>query len=336
MRRRTQGSPRSPWNSTASGGAVAGRWRVAAAAHDSLTRARVRTAWLFLAPMLFVLAIVALWPLARTLLLSLTDASLGAAGTARFVGFENYLVKDDGAWYGLLADPLWWLALRNTLTFAFVSVAAEVVLGTLIALILNARFRFRGLMRAAVLVPWAIPTVVSAKMWAWMLHDQFGIVNDLLLRLGLIGAPLAWLADADLALWSVIAVDVWKTTPFVALLVLAALQMLPEDCYEAARVDGIHPAKVFFFVTLPLIRPALIVAVIFRFLDAMRVFDLVYVMTGNADATLTLSVHARQMLVDFQDAGSGSAASVLLFVVIALLSVLCLLAMRGEVLGRRQ
>lgn len=307
---------------------------MAAARQGSLARARVRTAWLFLAPMLLVLAIVALWPLARTFLLSLTDATLGDVASARFVGLENYLVEEDGNLYGLLADPLWWLALRNTLTFALVSVLAEIVLGTVIALILNARFRFRGLMRAAVLVPWAIPTVVSAKLWAWMLHDQFGIVNDLLLRLGLIAAPLAWLADGDLALWSVIAVDVWKTTPFVALLVLAALQMLPEDCYEAARVDGIHPVKVFFCVTLPLIRPALTVAVIFRFLDAMRVFDLVYVMTGNADATLTLSVYARQLLVDFQDMGAGSAASILLFMIVALLTLAYLMAMRGVAAGR--
>src|SRR3546814_8306042 len=125
-------------------------------------------------------------------------------------------------------------------------------------------------MRAAMLVPWAIPTVVSAKIWSWMLNDQFGIINDMLMRIGAVDAPLAWLGRPDLAMASIIAVDVWKTTPFVALLVLAALQTLPRDCYEAAEVDGIHPVGLVFRVTLPLIRPALAVAVIFRLLAAMR------------------------------------------------------------------
>jgi trehalose/maltose transport system permease protein len=173
-------------------------------------------------------------------------------------------------------------------------------------------------------------------MWAWMLNDQFGIVNDGLLRLGLIAQPVAWLAEPSLTLASVILVDVWKTTPFVTLLVLAALQMVPKDCYEAARVDGIHPVRVFFRVTLPLIRPALAVAVIFRLLDAMRMFDLVYVMTGATDATMTLSVFARRELVDFQQVGYGSAASTLLFLVIVLMTVLYLKAMRPDLEPQRR
>jgi trehalose/maltose transport system permease protein len=173
-------------------------------------------------------------------------------------------------------------------------------------------------------------------MWGWMLNDQFGVINDALMRLGVIAAPIAWLAEPSLSMGSVILVDVWKTTPFVALLVLAALQMVPKDCYEAAKVDGVHPVRVFFQVTLPLIRPALAVAVIFRLLDAMRMFDLVYIMTGATDATMTLSVFARRELVDFQDVGYGSAASTLLFFVIALMTVLYLAAMRPELDGRRR
>ena len=301
---------------------------------SDLTRSRIRAAWLFLAPMLLVLALVAAWPLARTFYFSLTDAELSRFGAYGFIGFENFLASERGVTYGILADPLWWTAVWNSLLFALVSVFFETVFGVVIALVLNAHFPGRALMRAAVLIPWAIPTVVSAKMWAWMLHDQFGIVNDALLRLGLISAPVAWLASSDLALWSVVAVDVWKTTPFVALMVLAALQMLPRDCYEAARVDGIHPVRVFFHVTLPLIKPALIVAVIFRLLDAMRVFDIVYIMTGNAEATMTMSVYARQQFVDFQDIGFGSAASTLLFAAIALLTVIYLMATRADLGGR--
>lgn len=290
----------------------------------------VLTAWLFLTPMLVTLAVVAVWPLARTFWFSLTDASLSTLGDYAYIGFENFLVEDGGAWYGLLTDPQWWNSVSNTVIFAVVSVALETVLGVTIALLMNAAFPGRGLFRAAVLVPWAIPTVVSAKLWQWMLNDQFGVVNDALLKLGLIDTPVAWTADPDLALWSVIMVDVWKTTPFVALLVLAALQMLPRDCYEAAKIDGVHPAKVFFGVTLPLIKPALVVAVTFRLLDAFRVFDVVYVMTGNAEATKTMSVYARQQLVDFQDAGYGSAAATLLFMIIAVLTALYLVAVRAD------
>ncbi len=303
---------------------------------SAMSRERVRSAWLFLAPMLLVLAVVALWPLARTAYFSLTNATLVDMANYEFVGLGNYLAYDRGRWYGVLSDPQWLAALHNTLVFAVISVTLETVLGVLFAVLLNIDFRGRGLMRAALLIPWAIPTVVSAKMWGWMLNDQFGVVNDALIRLGLIAAPVAWLAEPHLVMTSVIIADVWKTTPFVALLVLAGLQMVPKDCYEAARVDGIHPVRVFVQVTLPLIRPALAVAVIFRLLDAMRMFDLVYVMTGTTDATMTLSVFARRELVDFQDVGYGSAASTLVFFVIALMTALYLMAMRLDLDGRRR
>jgi trehalose/maltose transport system permease protein len=267
--------------------------------------------------MLCVLALVAGWPLLRTLWFSLTDAQLDALGQWQFIGFENYLTYDDGQWYGVLTDPQWWNAVRVTLWFTAVSVAIETVLGLAIALLLNQRFPGRAWVRAAVLVPWAIPTIVTARMWSWMLNDQFGILNHLLLAAGLIDAPVAWTANPDTALWAVIMVDVWKTTPFMTLLILAALQMLPGDCYEAARVDGVHPVRVFFSVTVPLLWPALMVAVIFRGLDALRIFDLIYVLTANARGTMSMSVYARQQLVDFQDVGYGSAAATLLFLVIA-------------------
>lgn len=317
-------SPESGHGSAYQGGHQ-GRYR-----GTKVRRERVRAAWLFLAPMLVVLALVAGWPLLRTFYFSFTDASLSDTTGAALIGFENYLIYDDGAWYGLLTDPLWWQSVWNTLFFAVVSVSLEVLFGIIVALILNAEFRGRMLVRAAMLIPWAIPTIVSAKMWAWMLNDQFGIINHILLALGIIDNPLAWTADASLSMWAVIMVDVWKTIPFVALLVLAALQMLPKDCYEAAEVDGIHPLKVFFKVTLPLITPALLVAVIFRLLDALRVFDVIYVLTSNSADTMTMSIYARQQLVEYQDVGYGSAASTLLFLIIALVTVAYLY------LGRRQ
>ena len=293
---------------------------------SDLNAERIRSAWIFLAPTLLVLALVAGWPLIRTVYFSFTNASLTNLEGAEFVGFKNYLswitLKSGRTVYnGLLADPAWWNAVWNTLKFSALSVTIETVLGLAVALVLNANFPGRGLVRAAILIPWAIPTIVSAKMWAWMLNDQFGILNDLLLGLGLISQKIAWTANPETAMVAVLIVDVWKTTPFMALLILAGLQMVPSDIYEAAKIDGVHPLKVFWRLTLPLIRPALMVAVIFRMLDALRIFDLIYVLTPNNAQTKTMSILARENLFDFDKFAYGAAASTMLFLIIAAITV---------------
>jgi len=291
-----------------------------AQAPSLLTRQRRRAAYLFVLPMLLVLAAVAGWPLLRTVYFAFTDASLGDLRSHKLVGLANFV--------SLAGDPDWWRAVWNTVRFAAISVTLETILGLVIALTLDAHLPGRGLLRAAVLIPWAIPTVVSAQMWNWMFNDLYGVLNAIFMSLGLIDAPRAWTADPNLALVAVIAVDVWKTTPFMALLILAALQLLPGEIYEAARIDGIAPIKVFWRVTLPLIRPALMVAVIFRSLDALRIFDLPYVLTGNSRYTASMAVYARQQLVDFQDVGYGSAASTFLFLVVLVFTVLYITAGR--------
>lgn len=283
-------------------------------------RMRRRAVPMFVLPMAVVLALVAGWPLLRTLWFSLTDATLATLDDHAVVGLENYY------WLGL--DPVWWRAVGNTLLFAAVSVSLETVLGFALALVLNRRLPLRGVLRAVVLIPWAIPTVVSAQMWAWMLHDLYGVVNEVLLALGILAAPLAWTADPDLALPAVIAVDVWKSTPFMTLLILAALQLVPDELYEAAWVDGVPAHRVFLDITLPLVWPAVMVAVIFRTLDALRVFDLMYVLTGNSRDTMSMSVYARQHLIEFQDVGYGSAASSALVLVVALVTALAITAGR--------
>jgi trehalose/maltose transport system permease protein len=292
----------------------------AAVGPSELDRRRTRVAWLFLLPVIGALFVVAGWPLLRTILLSFTDARLSSLDAYEGVGLDNYLY--------LLQDPVWWQAVKNTFVFTAASVTIETVLGVVIALALNAHFRGRGLLRAAVLIPWAIPTVISAKMWGWMYHDLYGVVNVIFLKLGLIDRSMAWTADPSLSMAAMIAVDVWKTTPFMALLTLAALQLIPQDLYEASRIDGVSPVRVFFQITLPLIGPALMVAIIFRALDALRVFDLPFVLTGNNQDTATMSVYARQQLVDFQDVGFGSAASTLLFLFIALVTIVILMSGR--------
>ena len=296
---------------------------------------KTRTAWTFMAPMLLVLLLVAAWPLGRTIWFSFTDANINDLSSTKFVGLENYFGE-----YGLFANPNhtdgffasdWGLSILNTLKFSIVSVTLETLFGLGVALLLNQNFKGRTFVRTAVLVPWAIPTIVSAKMWGWMLHDQFGIINQWLFDWGLIAEKIAWTAQPEYAMWTVVAVDVWKTTPFMALLILAALQTLPKDCYEAAEVDGVHPLRVFWKVTLPLIKPALMVAVIFRLLDALRVFDLIYVLTSNNNSTISMSGFVRREMIDNGYMGYGSAASTALFLIIGLCTVLAIKLSRTRV-----
>ena len=289
---------------------------------------RVKTAWLFLAPMVLLMLVVAVWPLARSIWFSFTDININDISAAEFVGWENYFGE-----YGLFFNPNdeggfwagdWGVSIRNTFSFAVVSVILETLTGLGVALLLNQEFKGRALVRTAVLVPWALPTIVSAKMWGWMLNDQFGVINNYLLALGVISQKIAWTAEPAYALWTVVLVDVWKTTPFMALLILAALQTVPKDCYEAARVDGVHPLRVFWKITLPLIRQPLLVAVVFRLLDSLRVFDLIYVLTANGSTTISMSGFVRREMVEYGNMGYGSAASTSLFLIILLTAIVFL------------
>ncbi|MDY0748633.1 sugar ABC transporter permease [Paucibacter sp. R3-3] len=293
---------------------------------------RTRVAWTFLIPMLVLMAAVAGWPLARSIWFSLTDTNINDISAGNFVGLSNYFGE-----YGLFFNSNytegfwasdWGVAIGNTFKFAIVSVLLETLFGLGVAMLLNQDFKGRMLVRTAVLVPWAIPTIVSAKMWGWMLHDQFGLINQLMLDWHLIAQKIAWTADPAYALWTVVAVDVWKTTPFMALLILAALQTLPKDCYEAAKVDGVHPLRVFFKVTLPLIKGPLFVAVVFRLLDALRIFDLIFVLTSNSGSTISMSGFVRREMVDNGNLGFGSAASTSLTIIIFVTAVLFLRAAR--------
>jgi trehalose/maltose transport system permease protein len=279
-----------------------------------LNAKRARTAWLFLVPSLVVLFAVALWPLGRTFLFSFTDAFLTEPDIYDYVGFDNY--------FALFEDPLWWQSVRNTLYFTVISVSIETALGLAIALLLNAHISGRGFMRAVILIPWSIPVVVSARMWQWMLHDQFGILNHVLKLMGVIDNGIAWTANPDLVMPVIIAVDVWITTPFMVLLILAGLQMLPKSIYEAASIDGVSEWRQFTALTLPLLAPSIAVAVLFRLLDALRMFDLSFVLSSNSDDTKTVSIYAREVLVNFQDMGVGSAASAAIFLMIAVVTAI--------------
>jgi trehalose/maltose transport system permease protein len=286
-------------------------------------RARERLGWLLIAPTVVTIVIVALYPLVRTFLTSFTNARLGSTRVPRWVGLENYT--------SLAGDAIFVTSIGNTLLFTVASVTLETLLGLGIALVIHSNFSGRGLVRAAILIPWAIPTVVSAQMWAWMLNDVFGVLNDLLVtRLGLLSQKVAWLANPATALPAIVFVDVWKTTPFMALLLLAGLQIIPDELYEAATVDGASALHQFWRITLPLLRPALLVALIFRTLDALRVFDVIFVLKQYAVETISTAIYARQTMIDFQRVGAGSAISIALFAMIAVFVVLYVRLVRIE------
>ncbi|PST24011.1 sugar ABC transporter permease [Mesorhizobium plurifarium] len=282
-------------------------------AQRRMERQQRRTAWIFLFPLLLTLVAVAIWPLARSVFFSFTDAYLDAPSDYGFVGFENFVTVAE--------DPVFWGAVRNTLVFTLVSVALETFLGLAIALLLHRAFLGRGIVRAAILIPWAMPMVVSARIWEWMLNDQFGLINKLLVTLGVVEKGIAWTADPSLILGTVIFIDVWVTTPFMVLLILAGLQLIPEEIYEAADVSGVPHWKRFWSITLPLATPAIGVAILFRTLDALRMFDLSYVLAANNENTMTMSIYARDQLISFQDLGLGAAASTWVFMIIGLIAI---------------
>jgi trehalose/maltose transport system permease protein len=185
-------------------------------------------------------------------------------------------------------------------------------------------------MRAAMLVPWAIITVVNAQMWKLMYNDTYGVFNDILERLHIISSGIAWTALPNTSLGAISAIDIWKTTPFVALLLLAGLQMIPGDIYEAADVDGASKIQQFWYLTLPLLRPAIMVTLIFRTMDALRVFDVFYVIFGNRPDTMTMAIYDQQEIVSFGNIGYGAAVSVAIFIILAIVVTIYIRALRVE------
>jgi trehalose/maltose transport system permease protein len=285
-----------------------------------LQRRQTRLAWLLLLPSLAVVALVALYPLGKTVFQSFTDQEFLALEPAKWVGFDNYKTL----WHDtLFRDSIW-----TTIKFSLITVTIEFALGLAIALVVNSNFKGRGLMRAVMLVPWAIPTVVAAQMWKWMLDDTFGVINDLGVRAHVLSHSHAWIADPSTALGAVCAVDIWKTTPFVALLLLAGLQVIPQDLYEAAEVDGASALQQFWKITFPLLQPAILVTLIFRTLDALRVFDVFYVFFGNRPDTQTMAIYAQSTIVGDGHVGYGAAVSVVIFLIIAIFVVIYMTANR--------
>lgn len=265
-----------------------------------------RLAWGLVAPALIAVGLVAVFPLAWTLWESLHSHDLRLPWLGRpFVGLANY--------GEILADRRFWEAMGHTLLFTAATVSLELLLGLGFALAMNRAFRGRGVMRAAVLVPWALPTVVAGLLWRFLFDPQAGIAGG-----------VAWFTGAGTAWVPVVLADVWKTTPFVALLLLAGLQGIDPALHEAAEVDGAGPWRRLWRITLPLLKPALLVALIFRTLDAFRVFDLIYVLTGGGPGTATepISLYTFNTFFSNLRFGYGAALSVIVFLATFLLAIL--------------
>ncbi|WP_343550958.1 sugar ABC transporter permease [Pantoea sp.] len=280
----------------------------------SLRQREQRQAWVLLAPMLLVMLLLTAWPLLRTIWLSFTDAALIGSGEAPgWVGLENYIFA--------LTDDDFRRSLWRTLYFTVVSVAFEGVIGVLVALLLNQRFAGRNLLRVLVILPWALPTIVNAMMWRLNFNPDYGSINALLTQLGIIDGYRSWLGSPDSALNAVMFADVWKNYPLVTLLVLAALQSIPDDLFEAARLDGASAWRRFRAITFPAIVGPLSVALVLRTIDAFKIFDIIYVMTrgGPVDSTKTLSFFVYQESFSYLRAGSGAAYAMLMTLLCAVL-----------------
>ena len=268
-----------------------------------------RTAWAMLAPALVVLGVIQAYPILRTFWLSFHEMNLKRPQTGfPWIGLENYAK--------ILSDSRAGEDLMFTLKFTIATVALELIIGFAAALIMNRAFKGRGLVRAAILVPWAIPTSVSAMMWKFIYNDQYGMFNDILYRLGIIDGYKAWLSTRSGSFMAMVITDVWKTAPYMALLLLAGLQVIDEGLYEAAKIDGANVFQRFFKITLPIVKPSLLVALLFRTLDAFRVFDLVSVLTGGANGTESIAMYAYKQLMTFLNFGYGSALAILIFIIV--------------------
>lgn len=297
---------------------------------DPIRSQEQNTGWLMLAPALLLLLVVFAYPILRSFWLSAFTQNLGTQLQPVFSGIDNYM--------RMVGDGRFWQSLWNTITFTCVSVVLELIFGMAIALILNPTYKGRALVRTVALLPWALPTALLGLAWTWIFNDQFGVWNDILMRLGIIQTGVNWLGDPITAMMAVIAADVWKTTPFISILLLAGLQSIPEDLYEAHAIDGATPWQSFTNITLPLLMPQILIVLLFRFAGAFGVFDLIQVMTGGGPggATEVVSLYIYATVMRYLDFGYGAALVVVTFlflVAVVLIGTFLLNKSRAKISG---
>lgn len=285
-----------------------------------------RSGLYFLVPALLIIAFVLLFPIIQTVVLSLGRNSTSIFTGYQFAGFANY--------ERLLNTPRFLESLKNTIFFTAVTVPVELVIGIGLAMILNRSFRGKGIVRMAVLFPWALPTALNALMWRWMFNTEFGLFNSVLTNTGLALDRINWLGEIPTSMYVMMTVAIWKTSSFMALLLLAGLQTIPDDLYEAGAVDGTSRWSEFRYITLPLLKPAIMVSVLLRTMDAMRTFELPFNLTdgGPLTSTETLSLYAYRSIFQYVNFNLGSAAIIIQFIIIMTISVFYIASLRrGDV-----
>lgn len=277
---------------------------------NSIGSREQKTGWLLVLPAMIVLGLVFVYPIGRAFWLSLFTENLGTNLEPVFTSFANY--------QRLWQDGRFWQSIYQTSIFTVISVILELLLGLIVALILDRAFPGRGIVRTVAIIPWALPTAVMGLAWAWIFNDQYGIVNQILLQLGIIDTGINWLGNPTLAMMTLIIADVWKTTPFISIILLAGLQSIPRDLYEAHALDGANGWQSLTQITLPLLMPQIIVALLFRFAQAFGIFDLVQVMTGGgpAGSTETVSIYIYTTVMRYLDFGYGAALVVVTFLLL--------------------
>lgn len=280
---------------------------------------------LLMSPVIIVFLVVACYPLLQTISTSFfVDRPAEPWMGHDFIGLKNYKT--------IFADPIFWNSIWNTIYFTVVSVALELVIGFAAALLLNRKFRGKGIMRAVVMLPWAIPTVIAANAFMFMYNDIYGVFNDLLIRMGILSQPVAWLGSTSTAMLAVIVADVWKCFPFITIILLANLQSIPSDLYESATIDGAGKVQAFVHITLPFMKSAIFTALLLRTIDAIRVFDMITVLTegGPNDATNVLMTNIYRYTFRYMNFDLGAAASVVSFLLILLISLFFIVRMTGK------
>ena len=277
---------------------------------DPLLSHERRTAWLLVLPACLLLLLVYAYPIGRAFWLGFFAENLSTHLQPVFAGADNYI--------RMVGDGRFWRSIWNTGVFTVLSLTLELLLGLGVALILDRSFRGRGIVRTVAILPWALPTALIALTWSWIFNGEFGVWNDILLRLNVIQSGVNWLGEPTLAMLAAIAADVWKTTPFVSIILLAGLQSISQDLYEAYTIDGAKPWQSFRDITLPLILPQILIAMLFRFAQAFGIFDLIQVMTGGGPggATEMVSLYIYATVMRYLDFGYGAALVVVTFLVL--------------------
>lgn len=275
-----------------------------------------KLAAILIIPAVVIIFAIVIYPLLNAFYQSFIDSNLAYPQLRKFIGIGNYI--------DVLKDKYFWLSILNTVYFTIFSIILEFLFGFIIALVLNEKFYMKWLVRTLIMIPWAIPPVVNATVWKWILNSEYGSLNSILHSLGIIKEYKIWLSSPFWSLMLVILADVWKYTPLVALMLLAALQTIPEDLYEAAKIDGASPFRRFVSVTIPLIKPTVIVVLIFRTFEAFKIFDLVFVMTrgGPAFKTTVISYYAYLETFSQLKVGRGAAIAYIIVIFMSILSYL--------------